>query len=621
MIAALAAAALLSAPATPTGGMTNSGNGIVTVAMAVLSRARAAMGGDALAQLRSVHFHERVTALGLTGDGDEWDDLVTGRFAQAQSKALGPLAGAQGFDGKNPWEQDATGLAHYTDSSGALENAATQAYTTSFSYLFADRRPGSTTFVGKKDVDGKTYLVVRATPKGGFPIDLYFDPQTYLLAREVVTVSRSQSGVTEFSDYRTVGGCVLPYHIHLQDARGNEFVTTIVSAEPNADVASHFAMPSALPHDFTVSSSSGSTTFPIELINNHIYLEAMVDGKGPFRFVFDTGGQGILNPDIAAKLGIAGSGNLQAGGAGAGTVQTGFAWVPKVQLGSATLTHQSFAILPLGQVMQAIEGVHIDGMVGYETAARYLVTIDYAKHTMSLSLHKPGVRPPGVAVPFVFDDTAPEFHGSVDGIDGVFIVDTGNRQSLVLSSPFVAKNDLTSRYKPTVGGITGFGIGGPSSASLTRVKSLAIESLDVPNVIAALSTDTMGAMADPTIAGNVGGGLLKRFTVTFDYQHQLMYLQKNDDFETGDIYDRSGLVLVAGKTGIRALGVLSGTPAARAGLHPGDLIVGIDGIAAADVGLAHIRTILHGPPGTKVRLKVSTSGAERDITLTLANYI
>jgi len=127
MIAALAAAALLSAPASPTGGMTGSGNGTVTVAMAVLSRARAAAGGDALAQLRTVHLHERITALGLTGDDDEWNDLITGRFAQSLSKSLGPLAGAQGFDGKNAWEQDATGLAHYTDSTGALENAATQA--------------------------------------------------------------------------------------------------------------------------------------------------------------------------------------------------------------------------------------------------------------------------------------------------------------------------------------------------------------------------------------------------------------------------------------------------------------------------------------------------------------
>ena len=319
MIAALVAAVLISAPVAPTGGM--SGHGIVTVSMAVLARARAAAGGDALARLKTIHLHERITALGVTGDADEWDDLVTGRFAQVQSKALGPLAGAQGFDGKNAWEQDATGLAHYTNSTNGLENAATQAYTTSLSYLFAGRRPGTTAAIGQQVVKGTKYLVIRATPKGGFPIDLYFNPQTNLLDREVITVSRSQSSVTEFSDYRSVGGCVLPFHIHLQDARGNEFVTTIVSAALNADVAAHFAMPSTPPHDFSISSNAGRTTFPIELINNHIYLQAMVDGKGPFKFVFDTGGQGILNPDIAAKLGVTGAGNLHAGGAGAGTVR------------------------------------------------------------------------------------------------------------------------------------------------------------------------------------------------------------------------------------------------------------------------------------------------------------
>jgi membrane-associated protease RseP (regulator of RpoE activity) len=568
-----------------------------------------------------LHLHERSTALGLSGDADEWDDVATGRFAQVQSSSLGPLAGAQGYDGRHAWTQDATGLAHYTDSTSDLENAVTQAYTTSLSYLFPERRLGTVAFTGKKSVDGRTYYVVRATPHGGHPIDLYFDTQTYLLGREVVIVSRWQSAVFAFSDYRTVAGCVLPFHVHLQDARGNEFVTLVSTALPNVPVESHFSMPANPPHDFAIGQGADSTTFPIDVINNHIFLHAMVDGKGPFRFFFDTGGQGILNPDVAASLHLSAAGDYQAGGAGAGTVQTGFAWVPKVQLGSATLTHQPFAILPLGPVMQAIEGVHIDGMVGYETAARYLVTIDYAKSTMTLSLPKPGVRPPGVAVPFVFNGTIPQFDGSIDGIPGVFVVDTGNRQSLVLTSPFVAKNNLASRYKPSVGGITGFGIGGPSRAMLTRVRSLALGSIDVPNVLTALSTDAMGAMADPAIAGNVGGGLLKRFTVTFDYRNQVMYLQKNASFHSGETTDHSGLILVEGHAGIRAIGVLSATPAARAGIKPGDVIVSVNGTPVAQLGLARVRTLFRSAPGTKIRLAVRSSGRTRVVGLTLASYV
>jgi S1-C subfamily serine protease len=240
---------------------------------------------------------------------------------------------------------------------------------------------------------------------------------------------------------------------------------------------------------------------------------------------------------------------------------------------------------------------------------------------MTLSLPRPGVVPPGIAVPFVFDETIPQFTGSVDGVPGVFVVDTGNRSSLVLTSPFVAKNGLVKRYNSQVSGITGYGIGGPSSAILTRIKSLVVGSIDVPDVVTSLSTDTMGAMADPGIAGNVGGGFLKRFTVTFDYRNQIMYLQKNADFGKADIVDRSGLVLVAGKAGIRAIGVLSATPAARAGIHAGDIITGVNGAPASALGLARIRVLLRGPAGAKIRLSVLSAGQTRPVTLTLADYV
>lgn len=618
MFVAFAAAIVLLTPGTPTG--TTAAAGMQTLGMAILARARIAAGGPAVATIRTLHIRERVTSLGMAGEGDEWDDVLSGRFAQKLS-GMGPLSGTQAFDGTNAWIQDATGLAHFTNSGNDIANALTQAYTASLSYWFPQRVAGTAVYTGKKKIGDRTYFVVRARPQGGYPIDLWFDSTNYLLTRAVVTASPTRSSQTDFSDYRTVAGCAMPFNVQIQDSQGNSFGTVVTRIETNAAVASHFTMPTTEPRDFTLAAGAAGTTIPIELVNNHIYLDAMVDGKGPFHFVFDTGGQGVLNPDVAASLGIHPAGVMQAGGAGAGTVQTGFAWVPSVQLGKATMTHQSFAILPLGPVMQAIEGVHIDGMVGYETVARYLITIDYAKSTMTLSLPKPGVVPPGIAVPFVFYETVPQFHGAVDGIPGVFIVDTGNRSSLVLTSPFVAKHGLVKRYKSPVAGITGYGIGGPSSAILTRVKSLVVGSIDVPNVVTSLSTDKMGAMSDPSISGNVGGGFLKRFIVTFDYRNQIMYLRKNADFAKTDIVDRSGLVLVAGHAGIRAIGVLSATPASRAGMHAGDVISTVNGAPASALGLARIRELLRGPAGTKVRLTVLSSGQTHAVTLTLADYV
>jgi len=585
----------------------------------ILAHARAAAGGDALLKLQSLHLRERVTLLGVSGSGDEWDDLVDGRFAVIQS--VGPISNASGFDGAVAWSQDATGLAHETASPGDMGAAISQAYTASLAYLLPQRRPATIEYAGTKSVGGVHDYVLRARPRGGFPVEIYFDPTTFLVSREVVTVSPDVFAQTDFSDYRSIGGVALPFSTQTQDSRGNAFSTTVLSADPNADVEGRFAMPRSIPHDFALANGATKTVIPISLINNHIYLDARVDGKGPYRFIFDTGGQEVLNPDVAAALGIVPSGSMQGGGAGAGTVQTGFAWVPKVELGDAVLTHQSFAVLPLGGVMHAIEGVHIDGMVGYEMAARYLMTIDYEHQLMTLSLPHQGFRPAGIAVPFVFDQTIPMIAMALDGIPVRSIIDTGNRATLVLSTPFVDSHNLRSIYAPKVAGITGYGIGGPSRAQLVRAKVLRIGTTEIDNVLTALSTDTQGAMADPTIAGNIGGGVLKRFTVTFDYAHQMMYLAKNGDFARSNDGDRSGLVLIDGHAGITVIGVLSATPAQRVGLKSGDRILAVNGAPAQRLGLIKIRQLLSAPAGTIVRLSVMSGAQVRAISLTLVSYV
>jgi len=271
--------------------------------------------------------------------------------------------------------------------------------------------------------------------------------------------------------------------------------------------------------------------------------------------------------------------------------------------------------------MQAVEGLHIDGMVGWEVPARYLVTVDYLSRTMTLTMRHPGFRPPGFAVPIRFTQTIPEVHASVDGLTGYFAVDTGNRQSLVLSTPFVAHHGLDARYRADVGGITGFGVGGPTQARLTRVRSLDIGGVDVPSVVSGLSTDTQGAGADPGEAGNIGGGVWKRFIVTFDYPDGLMYLQPNARFAARDAYDRSGMFLVTSKRGITVLGVLSATPAAAAGLTRGDVIESVDGRDASAIGLLGIRSLFDGAPGTRLTLRVISPAGERDVTLTLRDYV
>jgi len=66
---------------------------------------------------------------------------------------------------------------------------------------------------------------------------------------------------------------------------------------------------------------------------------------------------------------------------------------------------------------------------------------------------------------------------------------------------------------------------------------------------------------------------------------------------------------------------IEGTPAWRAGIQPGDRIVGIEGALLRDLSLAEAVRRMRGPKGTKVRLTLAREGASEPIELTLVREI
>lgn len=50
--------------------------------------------------------------------------------------------------------------------------------------------------------------------------------------------------------------------------------------------------------DFAIAGGKTSTTVPFELINNHIYVDAQIDGR-PLKLLFDSGGANVVTRTTA----------------------------------------------------------------------------------------------------------------------------------------------------------------------------------------------------------------------------------------------------------------------------------------------------------------------------------
>ena len=585
----------------------------------VLAQAKAASGGAAWDAVRTLHAKVRVETGGLTGSAESWDDVRTGRHVD--SFQIGPYNGTEGYDGERRWSRDSTGDVTLSDSGDAREGAANEAYRRSLSYWYPDRRQAAIADEGERREGERTFRVLRITPEGGRPYEMWLDAATSLLDR-TVEKGAAETRTTLFSDYRDVQGLKLPFRaLSTNGDRQYDQVLIYERYEINPEIeAARFTVPQAKADDFSIAGGATSLTVPFELINNHIYLEARIEGK-PVRILLDTGGANVLTPAAAQALGLKAEGEFQARGTGEKSESFGLARVQEVRVGDATVRDQVFFVLPLAQ-LDAVEGVDFAGLLGFEFFRRFAVRIDYAGRRLTLTLPDAFREPAGATrVAFTLDETTPQVEGKIDGIPGRFTIDTGSRSSLSLHRPFAEKHGYFEKPAAKIEALTGWGVGGGGRGLVMRGGLLELGDVRVPAPVTTIALQQRGAYTDPYLAGNIGGGVLRRFTVTFDYRKQQIWFEPNESHGQADIWDRSGLWLNRTRDGYRIEDVVEGSPADQAGLQVGDEVLAVDGRQATELSLAEAREILKRAPGTRVRLRVRSGEAAREVELMLEEMV
>lgn len=587
----------------------------------ILEDSKVASGGGAWDSVGSLQTKGTLTFGGTSGQLTSYQDLANAKFRN--DVALGPLRQSTGFDGKRGWTLDSNGDVAPHDSASEQAADRTEAYLAARDYWFPNRWPATVTARGDI-VDGRSrYEVLRIEPRGGEPFRMWIDAASRRINR-VILEGKFNKEVTSYADYRDVHGLAVPFRISVTTGPSDSGQTITVSqVTVNQPLAvDRYEMPKQHLADYAFTPNARSAEIPFRFVGNHIYLAAEINGHH-FQFGLDTGGMNIITPTVAQAIGVRTGGSAQASGVGDKRFTVSFARIPAVSLGSKlTLHNQLFVVVPLPGI-NAVEGIPLDGVVGYELLKRFVIRIDYA--SQRLQILPPAdleARSAGTAVPFTFDGRMPQVAGSLDGLTGRFDVDTGSRDVLSMNSPFVKSHSLLRRYDPTPLTVVGWGAGGASYGKVARAREFRLGEVSVPCPLVALSTQAGGTDAERSVAGVIGNGLLRRFTVTFDYPRQLMYLRRGRGGVRSFDYDRAGMWVNRLNHSFIVASVMAGGPAQRAGLRKDDLIVSVDGKDTGTLQLAAFRrTLESSPAGTKVDLKLDRAAGMVQAVVTLRDLI
>lgn len=122
---------------------------------------------------------------------------------------------SMGFDGKVRWQTDGSGKTNIGSDPVSLREAIATNYLSINGFFFPDRFPATLRFVRAAAEGGRRFEIVEITPKGGRPLEVWFDSRTHLIQR-VVDTQGAPAVRVEASDYRRgAGGLMVAYRLHV----------------------------------------------------------------------------------------------------------------------------------------------------------------------------------------------------------------------------------------------------------------------------------------------------------------------------------------------------------------------------------------------------------------------
>ena len=568
-------------------------------AQEILAGVRLATGGDNWSRFSECESEGEFRVADHTGTYSVVANLRTGENVwrvQIPDEGVNQASGSEISQG---WKQDDAGdIQLQADSDPSRID---ELYLTSHGYWRPNFGGAKVTVLEPTSEQGQSWDRLQFQVPGGHGFTLWINRRTHLIERS------DQESMKYLGDYRRVQGVLLPFSIRRLSGDQEQTILltrlTLLKKIEKGDFAIPFRKDYAMPQ-------SGRVTVPAE---DGILFEAKINGQGPFGLMLDTGSPNLITAGFAKRIGLPFAHSSKKLGTSGGTVDLGTTQIESLALGGLTLRDQPFLVVDSPWVASD----QLVGVVGYEFLRRFAVKVDY-EHQLLTVYDSPTFRyqGSGTGLPLLLRGISFEVNGNIDGVDGRFVLDTGNEAGFSLEGKFVQQSDLIHRLGAHYHGYSGRGYAGPlPDAYYARVWSLRLGEAEVHDVIAYLSS---GETAGADFSGNIGQSILRQFNETFDAMRGRLYLEKNSNWGKPGIFNRAGAILGKGYQGETVMTVLPGSPAESAGLQVGDVITAIDQKPPED--LSEQPAFLQ-PEGTVVHLTTKREGVSHELSLTLRDIL
>ncbi|MFT8953569.1 MAG: aspartyl protease family protein [Gluconobacter sp.] len=342
---------------------------------------------------------------------------------------------------------------------------------------------------------------------------------------------------------------------------------------------------------------------PIKLIGRRVTIGVNIGGMGG-SFAIDSGGaMSLINESVARDLGLPEAGDLRIGVAGTPVLHRIFV-APELTIGGIIVQHHvRFVAVPGSVLGDGISGSISSGLVTTRPCLLDFDALQWCVWNDSRPTFSDYTRLKALAV-----DAKPGFSpmitaaAQVNGSPVRCVIDTGGESFVRLNRSMAEHLGLWTDARPYAPVAQG--------GRIVRVDTLSFGGVLFERPLALLlSTDRNTDISD----GLIGLPTLRRFNIGFDLDADALWLRRNSLPAPDYRCALSGLAVSEIDHGLHVDDVGSQSPAADAGLIPGDVIETSEP--------ANVIRQLNASAGEEVTFRVQRGASRRVVTLRMSDYL